>query len=198
MNSRTTGIDFSNSLIYTDSLTILDFEYMYNGAGVGIIDINNDGLQDLYFTGNMVSSRLFMNLGDWKFQDITGQAGVGTTGWANGVSVIDINQDGLSDIYVSLGGPRGRVDQDRANLLFINNGSANNKEGGIPTFTESAAAYGLADTDYSVQATFLDYDKDGDLDVYLLSNALVNFNRNTSKPRELTGKEPSVDKLYRI
>lgn len=195
MNSGTTGIDFSNSLTYNDSLTILDFEYMYNGAGVGLIDLNNDGLQDIYFTGNMVSSRLFLNQGDWKFRDITEEAGVGTTGWANGVSIIDINQDGLTDIYVCRAGPRGRSDQDRANLLFINNGPSN--DGGIHTFTESAAQYGLADTDYSVQAAFLDYDKDGDLDVYLLSNALVNFNRNTSKPREITGKAPSVDKLYR-
>lgn len=195
LNSGSTGIDFSNSLIYSDSLTILDFEYMYNGAGVGIIDVNNDGLQDLYFTGNMVSSRLFLNQGDWKFRDITEAAGVGTNGWANGVSVIDINQDGLLDIYVCLGGPRGRADRDRANLLFINNGPSGSN--GVPTFTESASAYGLDDTEYSVQATFLDYDKDGDLDVYLLSNALVNYNRNTSKPRELTGKEPSVDKLFR-
>ena len=195
MKPGSTGIDFANTLIYADSLTILDFEYMYNGAGVGIIDANNDGLLDLYFTGNMVSSRLLLNLGKWKFKDVTEFAGVGTTGWANGVSIIDINQDGLSDIYVSLGGPRGRTDRDRANLLFINNGPSGDQ--GIPTFTESAAAYGLDDTEYSVQATFLDYDKDGDLDVYLLSNALVNFNRNTSKPRELTGKEPSVDKLYR-
>jgi len=189
LDPEDTGIDFSNRLTYSDSLTVLEFEYMYNGAGVAVADINSDGLQDIYFTGNMVSSALFLNLGDWQFEDVTESAGVGTRGWANGVAMVDVDQDGLKDIYVCLGGPRGTTPDERANLLFINNGDG--------TFTESAANYGLADTEYSVQAAFFDYDKDSDLDVYLLSNALVNFNRNTSRPKELTGKAPSVDKLYR-
>ncbi len=196
MNSERTGIDFSNTLIYNDSLTVLEYEFMYDGGGVGLIDINNDGLQDLYFTGNMVTSRLYLNKGNWHFEDVTEAAGVETTSWVNGVSIVDINQDGFQDIYLSLGGPRGRPVQDRANLLFINDGLSSG-EGIIPTFTETAASYGLADTEYSVQATFFDYDRDGDLDVYMLSNALVNFNRNISRPIDATGKAPSVDRLYR-
>ncbi len=188
INSSESGIDFSNNLIYDDSLSVLDFEYMYNGAGVAAGDVNNDGLVDLYFTGNMVSGRLYINLGDLKFQDITASAGVETIGWSNGVTMIDINQDGYKDIYVCRGGPRGTDEKLRANLLFINQGDN--------TFIESAAEFGLADTDYTVQTTFLDFDKDGDLDVYLLSNALVDYNRNTSRPRNLDGKAPSVDKFY--
>jgi len=197
MNSERTGIDFSNTLTYNDSLTVLEYEFMYDGGGVGLIDVNNDGLLDLYFTGNMVTSRLYLNKGNWHFEDITEAAGVGTTGWVNGVSIVDINQDGFKDIYLSLGGPRGRPVQDRANLLFINDGLSSQTKRGIPTFTETAADYGLADTEYSVQATFFDYDRDGDLDVYMLSNALVNFNRNISRPIDATGKAPSVDRLYR-
>jgi len=197
MNSERTGIDFSNTLTYNDSLTVLEYEFMYDGGGVGLIDVNNDGLLDLYFTGNMVTSRLYLNKGNWHFEDITEAAGVGTTGWVNGVSIVDINQDGFQDIYLSLGGPRGRPVQDRANLLFINDGLSNQTKRGIPTFTETAADYGLADTEYSVQAAFFDYDRDGDLDVYMLSNALVNFNRNISRPIDATGKAPSVDRLYR-
>ena len=189
MGAGTTGVHFSNNLVYSDSLTVLEFEYMYNGGGVGLGDINNDGLLDIYLTGNMVSGKLYLNLGDWKFADITDEARVATSGWSNGVAMVDINQDGFKDIYVCKGGPRGTDEKDRANLLFINNGDN--------TFTESAPQYGLADTEYSVQATFFDYDKDGDLDVYLLSNALVDFNRNTSRPRDVGGKAPSVDKLYR-
>ena len=184
-----TGISFSNTLVYDQSLTVLEFEYMYNGAGVAVGDINNDGWQDLYFTGNMTSGKLYLNKGDFQFEDITDQAGVGTTGWSNGVSLVDINQDGYKDIYICKGGPRGSSPQSRSNLLFINNGDA--------TFTESATAYGLDDNEFSVQAAYLDYDRDGDLDLYLLSNALVDFNRNTSRPKDRSGKAPSIDKLYR-
>lgn len=189
VKSDQTGIDFANTLIYNDSLTVLEFEYMYNGAGVALIDVNNDGLQDIYFSGNMVSGQLYLNRGDLRFENITRSAHVSTSGWSNGVSIIDINQDGFKDIYICRGGPRRTSNKERENLLFINNGDN--------TFIESAIKYGLADVEYSVQAAFFDYDNDGDLDVYLLSNALVNFNRNTSRPKELTGKAPSVDKLYR-
>ncbi len=181
------SIVFSNNLVYSDTLSVLEFEYMYNGAGVAVGDINNDGLQDIYFSGNMVSGRLYLNLGNLKFQDITEQAGVETAGWSNGVSMFDVNQDGFKDIYVSRGGPRGVAEEFRANLLFINNGDN--------TFTESAASFGLDDTGYTVQSTFFDYDKDGDLDVYLLSNALVDYNRNVSRPIDENGKAPSVDKF---
>ena len=193
LDPSTTGVVFNNALVYNDELSVLEFEYMYNGAGVGVADFDNDGLPDIYFTGNMVSNRLYRNLGDWKFEDLTESAKVGSTHWSNGVAIVDINQDGYLDIYVCRGGPRGSSGADRANLLFINNG----KKSGKLTFTEEAAAWGLADESYSVQSTFFDYDQDGDLDMYLLSNALVDFNRNTSRPKDRTGKAPSVDKLFR-
>ncbi|MBT8299645.1 MAG: VCBS repeat-containing protein [Maribacter sp.] len=193
ISSSDTGITFNNALTYGDELTVLEFEYMYNGAGVAVSDFDLDGLQDIYFTGNMVSNRLYRNLGDWKFQDLTEAANVGSSKWSNGVAVVDINQDGYPDIYVCKGGPRSSSGADRANLLFINNGM---KDGKLE-FEESASSYGLADESYSVQSNFFDYDGDGDLDMYLLSNALVDFNRNTSRPKDRSGKAPSVDKLFR-
>ena len=189
MSPASTGINFANEILFTDSLSVLEFEFIYNGAGVAVGDFNNDQLLDIYFTGNMTTNRLYLNKGDWQFEDITEAAGLITSGWSNGVSLVDINQDGFLDIYVSRGGPRGTSAQDRANLLYINNGNLG--------FTESAAAYGLDNSEYTVQSAFFDYDLDGDLDVYLLSNALVNFNRNTSRPIDATGKAPSVDKLFR-
>ena len=188
-----TGIHFNNKLVYSDTLSVLEFEYMYNGAGVAVADFDQDGLQDIFFTGNMVSNRLYRNMGDWKFKDITKQANVGSAKWSNGVAIVDIDQNGYPDIYVSRGGPRGSKGSDRANLLFINNG----KKGDKLKFTEAAREWGLADESYSVQAAFLDYDGDGDLDMYLLSNALVDFNRNVSRPKDRTGKAPSIDKLFR-
>lgn len=193
MSEAETGIGFNNKLDLDGDLSVLEFEYMYNGAGVAIADFDLDGLQDVYFTGNMVSSRLYRNLGEWKFEDLTETAGVGTTDWVNGVAVVDINQDSYPDIYLSKGGPRGSSKQERSNLLFINKGL---KDGQL-FFEEEAAAWGLDDPGYSVQAAFFDYDLDGDLDMYLLSNALVDFNRNTSRPIDRSGKAPSVDKLYR-
>lgn len=193
LSPEDTGIAFSNTITLGGDLVVLEFEYMYNGAGVAVADFDQDGLQDIYFTGNMVSNRLYHNLGDWKFEDITETSKVGSGNWSNGVAVTDINQDGYPDIYVCRGGPRGSSGTDRANLLFINNGI----KGGKLSFTEEAATWGLADEGYSIQANFFDYDGDGDLDMYLLSNALVDFNRNTSRPKDLTGKAPSTDKLFR-
>lgn len=187
--SATTGIHFSNTITIGDSLTLTGFEYIYNGGGVAIGDINNDGLQDIYFTGNMVSSRLYLNKGNLKFEDITEKAKVGTSTWANGVTMVDINQDGFKDIYITVGGTRYSPEKDRADLLFINNGDA--------TFTESAVQYGLADTGYGIQSTFFDYDKDGDLDMYLLRNAFVSYSRNTAKPKSVHGEGASNDKLFR-
>ncbi len=177
-----TEVRFSNSLKLDGELAVLEFEYMYNGAGVAVADFDLDGYQDIYFTGNMVSNTLYRNLGNWKFEDITQTANVGSSNWSNGVAVVDINQDGYQDIYVCRGGPRSSSGADRANLLFINNGMKNGKL----RFEESAATYGLADESYSVQSNFFDYDGDGDLDMYLLSNALVDFNRNTPRPKDRT------------
>lgn len=189
LDSKFTNIDFENTLISTDSLNILNFEYMFNGGGVGIGDINNDGLQDLYFTGNQVSSKLYLNLGGFKFKDITNLAHVATTGWTNGVSMTDINQDGLLDIYVCKGGARNISEKDMANLVFINQG--NN------TFKEMGKELGIADVGYSIQAIFFDYDKDGHQDLYLLTNALVPFNRNASKSKMIKGEAASTDRLYK-
>ncbi|MGB7395592.1 MAG: VCBS repeat-containing protein, partial [Pricia sp.] len=187
------GLDFNNALRLDDSLSVLDFEYMYNGAGVAVADFDLDGLQDIYFAGNMVSNRLYRNLGDFNFEDITDSAKVGSSHWSNGVSIVDINQDGYPDIYVSRGGPRGSTGEERANLLFVNKGV---DEGGL-SFIEEAEKWGLADTNYSIQAAFFDYDADGDLDMYLLNNALVDYNRNVPQRKDSTGKAASVDKLFR-
>ncbi len=167
------GVQFINKLTYSDSLTVLDFEYMFNGAGVAVLDINNDGLQDIFFTGNMVSAKLYLNKGNLQFEDITENAGITTEGWCYGASVVDINQDGYQDIYVCKSGNKNTAPDKRKNLFFINNG--NN------TFTESAAKMGLDDDGYDVQAAFFDYDKDGDLDMYLMRNAFVNYNRNNAR-----------------
>ncbi|OQP60491.1 hypothetical protein A3860_33435 [Niastella vici] len=185
--STATNIHFINQVNETDSTHSFINEFGYMGGGVGIGDFNNDGLKDIYFTGNQVSSKLYLNKGDNRFEDITESAHCGTTGWATGVSVVDINNDGYDDIYVCVFGKN--LLQRAANLLFIN--QHNN------TFKESAAEYGLADTSYSTQAVFLDYDKDGDLDMYLTNYLLSSGNANTIYPRDQTGRSPANDKLYR-
>jgi hypothetical protein len=156
LDSHKTSIAFSNRIIENDSINILDNEYVYNGGGVAIGDFNDDGLQDVYFTGNMVSNKLYLNKGDMKFQDITKVSG--TTGegrWCSGVAVIDINHDGLSDIYACATLKNNA--KERANLLYVNKGVDKN---GIPHFNEMAAEYGIADTTYSTNAVFFDYDRD--------------------------------------
>ncbi len=156
------GIDFSN--IVTEDLSsienLFDFDYFYNGAGVGLEDINNDGLLDIFFAGNQVPNKLYLNKGDFSFEDISDSAGINAGKvWSNGVTFVDINNDGWMDIYVSQGGPKR--DYDRSNLLFINNGDL--------TFTEKANDLGIADQGISTQSVFFDYDQDGDLDC-LVSN----------------------------
>ncbi|GAA3510328.1 VCBS repeat-containing protein [Aquimarina addita] len=183
------GVTFQNKLTFSDSLNILDFEYMFNGGGIAVLDANVDGLLDLYFTGNQVSNKLYINQGNLTFQDQTVRSKTSTTGWSNGVSITDINQDGLPDIYVCRGGPRGTIPEDIANLLFVNNGDG--------TFIEQAKKYGIDDTGYSVQSIFFDYNKDGHKDLYLLTNALVDFNRNRSRPKKQKGEAESTDKLYK-
>jgi enediyne biosynthesis protein E4 len=186
-----TGITFANTLAEDDTLyNPLDFDYIYNGAGVAVGDFNNNGLQDIFFGGNMVSSRLYLNQGDFRFEDVTEAAGVGTDVWVTGVTAVDINQDGWLDLYVSVAGPHP---ERRANLLFVNQGP---DENGVPRFVEQAAAYGIADTGYSTHAVFFDYDGDGLLDMYLLTNALEHF-RNFIRPQRTDGQAESTDRLYR-
>jgi hypothetical protein len=186
------GITFNNLITESDSFNVFDFEYIYNGAGVGVGDINNDGLTDIFFAGNMVSSKLYLNKGNFKFQDIAEQAGVTTHNWCTGVAMIDINQDGLLDIYISVAHPKK---EDKAvNQLFLNKGI--DKQGKV-RFEEVAGKVGLADNSYSTQAAFLDYDLDGDLDCYLLTNAIEDYHRNTATGQQTNGKGKSVDKLFR-
>ena len=157
LSSKKTGVDFNNSIVENETVNPLDFAPIYNGGGVAIGDINNDGLEDIFFGGNTVSSRLYLNQGNLQFKDITESASVTTDVWCNGISIIDINADGLRDIYVSVSGPDI---SKRKNLLFINKGDL--------TFEEKAADYGLDHDSYSTHSAFLDYDNDGDLDMYLL------------------------------
>ncbi|RYF97235.1 MAG: hypothetical protein EOO00_00710 [Chitinophagaceae bacterium] len=162
VSSGESGITFANNVDENYRKNYFDsFAYVYNGAGVAVGDINNDGLQDIYFTGNEVPNKLYLNKGNMKFQDITQSAGVdGGIGWDNGVTMVDINNDGLQDIYVCKGGYRD-TDEERTNKLYINQGSMK--------FRESAAEYGLNDKGYSQQAIFFDMDNDNDLDVYISS-----------------------------
>src|SRR6267378_1525948 len=157
-----TGVTFANTSTTTDSENVQTDVYVYNGAGVAIGDIDNDGLPDIFFSGNMVSSRLYLNKGNMRFDDITQAAGVATKRWATGATMVDINNDGYLDIYVSVSGPEWSKGADRANLLFINNRNH--------TFTEAAARYGIADTGFTTHAVFLDYNGDGCLDLFLLNN----------------------------
>lgn len=189
-----TGISFKNQLIENDTLNILNQANIYNGGGVGIGDFNKDGLMDVYFAGNMVSNKLYLNKGKLKFRDITDAAGVGGSGrWCTGVSVVDINGDGWPDIYVCAS---FRNDPKlRTNLLYINQGL--NKDG-IPTFKESAQSYGLADTGFSTQAYFFDYDNDGDLDMYLVTNEIYDPKTPiTFRPKVTDGSAKNTDRLYR-
>jgi len=188
-----TGVTFANTITTSDSFNVQTDVYIYNGAGVAVGDINNDGLPDLFFSGNMVSSRLYLNKGNMQFEDITERAGVKTHHWCTGATMVDINNDGFLDIYVSVSGPGGESKGvDRANLLFLNNGNG--------TFTEVAAKYGIADTGYTTHAVFLDYDGDGDLDLFLLNNSPKDFARGAADTHPLGVKEPSPaswNTLYR-
>ena len=159
----TTGINFSNTLSYTEELNPYTYRNFYNGGGVGIGDFNNDSLPDLFFTGNLVSNKLYLNKGNFKFEDITKSSGLESFGiWSTGVSIVDINADGLLDIYVCKSGPPGG--NRRNNELFINNGDL--------TFSEMSKEYGLDNEGLSTHAAFFDYDNDGDLDCYLLNNTI--------------------------
>jgi len=166
LSQNRTGIKFRNIIKETEDFNHLEYSYLYNGAGVAIGDINNDGLPDIYFTGNLASSRLYLNKGDFKFEDITETAGVGAKDtWNNGATMTDINGDGFLDIYVC-SSTDGRP-QYRKNLLFINNGDL--------TFTERAGEYGIDDPAYSTHSAFFDYDKDGDLDLFSLNHSVDRY-----------------------
>lgn len=189
LSPEISGVEFMNKLEYDDEFNIYTYRNFYNGGGVAIGDIDNDGLDDIYFTGNRQPNKLYRNLGGLKFEDITEQAGVsGQKAWSTGVGMADVNGDGYLDIYVCNSGDIGG--DDKQNELFINNGDG--------TFSEQAERYGLADRGFSTHAAFFDYDRDGDLDVYLLNNsykAIGEFNlRINQRPK----RDPvGGDKLYR-
>src|SRR5437868_1979772 len=189
LSPQETGIDFANTINATDSFNVQTDVYIYNGAGVAVGDIDNDGLPDIFFSGNMVSSRLYLNKGSMKFEDITRTAGVGTKRWATGASMVDVNGDGFLDIYVSVSGPERSKAEDRANLLFVNNRNH--------TFTEEAAKYGIADTGFTTHAAFLDYDRDGCLDLFVLNNSPKDFIRGVGiGPANRDSTPGSVNHLY--
>ena len=184
------GIRFANQLQETDSANSIFYEYYYNGSGLAIGDVNYDGLSDIFFGANMTESRLYLNKGNLSFTDFTKESGINTSGkWITGVSMVDINQDGWLDIYLCAA---GNINYDYHNMLYISNGNKDNL-----SFKECAAAVGLADDGYSTQAEFFDYDRDGDLDVYLVTAAMTIPNKNMIRPRKNDGSVINTDRLYR-
>ncbi len=190
MPSSKTGIKFKNLVTETDEFNILTYGNIYNGGGVAAGDVNNDGLVDLYFTGSMVGSRLYINQGNFKFKEIAKDAGVFAAGlWNTGTSMADVNGDGYLDIYVC----RSATDdpEKRRNVLFINNGDL--------TFTDKSKEYGLDDSGYSTEGTFFDFDRDGDLDVFLVNHSIQPYSSFRTTSQKLREKmiPDLADKLYR-
>lgn len=190
------GLTFENKVLESEKLHYYKYQYIYMGGGVAAADFNNDGLQDLFFTSNIYPNKLFLNKGNFKFEDITKKAGiVKRVGFDTGVSIADVNNDGYVDIYINRAGWY-TGDEKLANMLYINNGNL--------TFTEQAVEYGLADTNRSISSTFFDYDKDGDLDVYItnapadfnLSGALLDLEQIPKQKAKIKASK-SADKLYR-
>ncbi|WP_235298723.1 VCBS repeat-containing protein [Portibacter marinus] len=192
LTSEESGITFRNDLTMSEQKNFFTYGYFYLGGGVAIGDFNNDGLQDVYFTGNMVENQLYLNLGNLQFKNVTGEVGVGGDDrWVTGCSVVDINNDGWRDIYVSVAGKWS----SRKNMLFENQGT---NEMGIPVFKEKAEKYGLADNSNTMQTVFFDYDGDGDLDAYMANYPETRFNLRPMDYKRLIerGSISSSDHLY--
>jgi hypothetical protein len=185
LSSSKTGIHFNNRINEDDQVNVYNYMNIYTGAGVAAGDVDNDGLADLFFSGNIESSRLYVNKGKLEFEDITAFSTIQSQDWATGAVMTDVNQDGWLDIYVCVSGP-----SPKGNLLFINNRNR--------TFTESAAAYGIDDSRHAIHATFFDYDRDEDLDLFIITNpASYEDNVNNIVARKLKGEKNSTDILYR-
>lgn len=191
MSSKQTHINFQNTVNNTPALNILNYLYFYNGAGVAAADVNNDGLIDLYFTANQTPDKLYINQGNFVFKDITAQAGIHNDGnWTTGVTTVDINNDGLLDIYVC---KVGNYNNSKGkNLLYINQGAKN----GMPKFKEDASRYGLDFSGFSTQAVFFDYDLDTDLDMFLLNHSVHPNSNYGSGSKRLEIDKRSGDKLF--
>ncbi|GAB3271779.1 VCBS repeat-containing protein [Larkinella harenae] len=192
LSASESGVRFRNTVTENDSFNLVDYYYVYNGGGVAVGDLNNDSLPDLYFTGNQVGDRIYRNTtkpgsDHPTFEDVTSQAGLKNGGWSTGVTMVDVNADGLLDIYVCKSG--NYAGSGRKNQLYINQGNFR--------FEESAERYGLADSSYTNQAAFFDYDKDGDLDVYLLTSTNLIRNPNQVTPVIADGSGLANDKLFR-
>ncbi len=187
LSNKRTGINFNNRIQETEEFNILDYGYLFNGGGVGTGDINNDGLPDIFFCGNFVESKLYLNKGNFRFEDITKKSGADGAGrWNNGVTMADVNGDGWLDIYVTCS-TDGRADA-RRNLLYINNKDL--------TFTESASKWGIDDPAYSTHSAFFDYDKDGDLDLFVINHSLEEFAHTDSAQKRI--HNPHLEhKLFR-
>src|SRR5680860_368353 len=189
MPTDITGISFKNTLKYDEKFNVYTYRNYYNGGGVSIGDINNDGLSDIYFTSNLGPNKLYLNKGNFQFEDISGKAGVGgERAWSTGTNMVDINADGWLDIYVCNSGDTDG--DDKQNELFINN-----KDN---TFTERAEEYGLADKGLSTHAAFFDYDRDGDLDAYVLNNSFRAIGSFNLKDNERDMRDTiNGDRFYR-
>ena len=188
------GIHFENRLVENDSINILDNEFVYNGSGVALGDLNGDGLDDIFLAGNQVDNALYLNEGNLKFRDVSAASGVGKPDsllWSSGVSLVDLNLDGRLDIYIC--NTFYRDSTQRRNLLYVNEGVG---EDGIPRFSERAEAYGVADDTYSSHAQFFDYDNDGDLDLFIGVNRIDGINPSEFRPNQDDGTSLSRDRLY--
>ena len=193
LDSKKTGVNFNNKIELTAAYNPINLEFIYNGGGVAVGDFDLNGLPDLYFTGNMVSNELYLNKGKLQFENCTKIAGVGTNNfWSSSASVVDINNDGKPDIYVS--NTVKEKGEDRKNLLFVNQGVNGS---GVPTFKEMAAEYQLADTSHSVMTSFFDYDNDGDLDAYILTTQPIQRAPTVFQRNDIDTVSYSMDKLLR-
>ena len=193
IESEFSGIEFNNEIIENDTQNILVNEYVYNGGGVALGDVNEDGLLDVFFSGNQVDNRLYINQKDLKFQDITEIAGISKTNpqyWSSGVNIIDVNQDGLNDIYIC--NTLHKTPGLRKNELWINQGIVN----GIPKFEEQGKIYGLDIDSHSSHAQFFDYDRDGDLDLFIGVNVNEKNYPNAIVPKNNDGTDPNRDQLF--
>ncbi len=192
-SGQSTNIKFNNRIIETDTFNILTEEYIFNGGGVAIADFNNDNYSDILFTGNQVSNQLYLNRGDFKFENISEVSGIESPEkWSTGAAIVDINLDGWMDVYICVAMASG--ENENRNMLFVNQGL--NPEG-VPTFKEMAKSYGIADNRNSMNATFFDFDKDGLLDLYVLNNEQVHDLPTNYRPSINDGSAISNDRLYR-